>query len=333
MIIKHYELKKYLKKEINYFLFYGQNVGLIEDTINKDLKPFFSKNIFKYDESEILSNENNFKESLFNKSFFENDKLIIINRVTDKILDLIKQICEKKDENLKIILKSGILDKKSKLRNFFEKDKNLIIVPYYEDTTQSLLSLALDFFKKNNIKISSQNTNYIVEKSKGNRVNLNNELNKIKNFNKKNIPIELSEILKLTSSTEEFAISELTDYCLLKNKKKTINILNENNSSFEDNILIIKSLLYKLKRLKKLKTQIEKDINQDKVISSYKPPIFWKDKEIIKRQLNILSIDDIVNLIKKINNLELLIKKNSTLSNEITNNFILETIGHPNSLT
>ena len=333
MIIKHYELKKYLKKEINYFLFYGQNVGLIEDTINKDLKPFFSKNIFKYDESEILSNENNFKESLFNKSFFENDKLIIINRVTDKILDLIKQICEKKDENLKIILKSGILDKKSKLRNFFEKDKNLIIVPYYEDTTQSLLSLALDFFKKNNIKISSQNTNYIVEKSKGNRVNLNNELNKIKNFNKKNIPIKLSEILKLTSSTEEFAISELTDYCLLKNKKKTINILNENNSSFEDNILIIKSLLYKLKRLKKLKTQIEKDTNQDKVISSYKPPIFWKDKEIIKRQLNILSIDDIVNLIKKINNLELLIKKNSTLSNEITNNFILETIGNPNSLT
>ena len=121
MIIKHYELKKYLKKEINYFLFYGQNIGLIEDTINKDLKPFFSKNIFKYDESEILSNENNFKESLFNKSFFENDKLIIINRVTDKILNLIKKICEKKDENLKIILKSGILDKKSKLRNFFEK--------------------------------------------------------------------------------------------------------------------------------------------------------------------------------------------------------------------
>ena len=119
---------------------------------------------------------------------------------------------------------------------------------------------------------------------------------------------------------------------MLKNKK-TINILNENNSSFEDNILIIKSLLYKLKRLKKLKTQIEKDTNQDKVISSYKPPIFWKDKEIIKKKLNILSIDDIVNLIKKINNLELLIKKNSTLSNEITNNFILETIGHPNSLT
>ena len=118
MIIKHYELKKYLKKEINYFLFYGQNIGLIEDTINKDLKPFFSKNIFKYDESEILSNENNFKESLFNKSFFENEKLIIINRVTDKILDLIKQICEKKDENLKIILKSGILDKKSKLKFF-----------------------------------------------------------------------------------------------------------------------------------------------------------------------------------------------------------------------
>ena len=332
MIIKHYELKNNLEKEINYFLLYGQNTGLIEEIIDKYLKPSFSKNTFKYDESEILSDENNFKEGLFNKSFFEDDKLIIINRVSDKILNLIKDISEKEDKNVKIILKSGILDKKSKLRSFFEKSKNLIIIPFYEDTNQSLALLAQDFFKKNNIKISAQNINFIIERSKGNRINLNNELNKIKNFNKKSSPIELNDIIKLTSSAEEYSISELTDHCLLKNVKKTVNILNENSSSFENNILIIKSFLFKLKRLKKLKKEIKNNKNQDQVISSYKPPIFWKEKEIIKKQLNILSMHNINYLIKKIYNLELLIKKNSTLSNEITNNFILETIEQPNNL-
>ena len=76
MIIKHYELKNYLNKNINYFLFYGQNSGLIEESINNDLKPIFSKNIFQYEESEILTDIDNFREGIFNKSFFENDKLI-----------------------------------------------------------------------------------------------------------------------------------------------------------------------------------------------------------------------------------------------------------------
>ncbi len=324
MIIKHYELKNNLKDKNNYFLLYGQNSGLIEEIIDKDLKPIFSKNIFKYDESEILSDIDAFKEGLVNKSFFENDKLIIINRVSDKILDIVKEICDKKDENLKIILKSGILEKKSKLRNFFEKSKNLIIIPFYEDTHQSLLFLAQNFFKENKIKISSQNINYIIENSKGNRINLKNELEKIKNFSQKKLSIELNEIIKLTNLAENYNISELTDQCLAKNKKKTLNILNENNPSSEDNILILKNFLYKLKRLKKLKLELENKKNTDAVISSYKPPIFWKDKDMIKQQLKIWSLPQIKSLINKTNDMELLIKKNSQASNQIVNNFILE---------
>jgi len=324
MIIKHYELKNNLKGKNNYFLLYGQNSGLIEEIIDKDLKPFFSKNIFKYDESEILSNISAFKDGLVNKSFFENDKLIIINRVSDKILDIVKEICDKKDENLKIILKSGILEKKSKLRNFFEKSKNLIIIPFYEDTHQSLLFLAQNFFKENKIKISSQNINYIIENSKGNRINLKNELEKIKNFSQKKLSIELNEIIKLTNLAENYSISELTDQCLARNKKKTLNILNENNPSPEDNILILKNFLYKLKRLKKLKLELENKNNTDTVISSYKPPIFWKDKDIIKQQLKIWSLPQIKSLINKTNDTELLVKKNSQASNQIVNNFILE---------
>ena len=324
MIIKHYELKNNLKEKNNFFLLYGQNTGLIEEVIDKDLKPNFSKNIFKYDESEILSDISAFKEGLLNKSFFENDKLIIINRVSDKILDIIKEICDKKDENLKIILKSGNLEKKSKIRNFFEKSKNLIIIPFYEDTHQSLLFLAQNFFRENKIKISPQNINYIIENSKGNRINLKNELEKIKNFSQKKLSIELNEIIKLTNLAENYNISELTDQCLARNKKKTLNILNENNPSPEDNILILKNFLYKLKRLKKLKLELQNKKNTDAVISSYKPPIFWKDKDMIKQQLKIWSLPQIKSLINKTNNMELLIKKNFQASNQIVNNFILE---------
>ena len=324
MIIKHYELKNNLKGKNNFFLLYGQNSGLIEEIIDKDLKPIFSKNIFKYDESEILSDISAFKEGLFNKSFFENDKLIIINRVSDKILDIIKEIYDKEDENLKVILKSGNLEKKSKLRNFFEKSKNLIIVPFYEDTHQSLLFLAQSFFKENKIKISPQNINYIIENSKGNRINLKNELEKIKNFSQKKLSVELNEIIKLTNLAENYNISELTDQCLVRNRKKTLNILNENNPSPEDNILILKNFLYKLKRLKKLKIELENKKNTDAVISSYKPPIFWKDKDMIKQQLKIWSLPQIKSLINKTNDMELLIKKNFQASNQIVNNFILE---------
>ena len=324
MIIKHYELKNNLKGKSNFFLLYGQNSGLIEEIIDKDLKPIFSKNIFKYDETEILSDISAFKEGLFNKSFFENDKLIIINRVSDKILDIIKEIFDKEDENLKVILKSGNLEKKSKLRNFFEKSKNLIIVPFYEDTHQSLLFLAQSFFKENKIKISPQNINYIIENSKGNRINLKNELEKIKNFSQKKLSIELNEINKLTNLAENYNISELTDQCLARNRKKTLNILNENNPSPEDNILILKNFLYKLKRLKKLKIELENKKNTDDVISSYKPPIFWKDKDMIKQQLKIWSLPQIKSLINKTNDMELLIKKKFQASNQIINNFILE---------
>ena len=326
MIIKSYDLKNNLKKEVNIYLLYGQNTDLIDEIINKDIKKSFSDNFYNYEETEILSDKDNFKESIFNKSFFEKEKLIIINRATDKILDLIKDIVEKKDSDLKIILKSNILEKKSKLRNFFEKNNNLIIAPFYEDNYQTLLYLTQNFLRENKIKISTQNINYILEKAKGSRKNLRNELDKIKSFSLSKKLIEFDDLLKITSSAENYKISELTDQCLAKNRNKTINILNENISSIDDNILILKSFLYKLKRLKKLKEEIENKKNQDQALASYKPPIFWKDKDIIKKQLNTLSITDIKIFIKKVNELELLIKKNASLSNEITNNFIFETI-------
>tara|TARA_Y100000389_G_scaffold162902_1_gene165896 strand:- start:430 stop:1425 length:996 start_codon:yes stop_codon:yes gene_type:complete len=324
MIIKNFDLKKNLKKNINFYLLYGPNAGFIEETINNTFKPIFSKNIFNYDESEILLNINGFKESIFNKSFFDNEKLIIINRGSDKILSVLEDIINKGVSETTLIIKSNILEKKSRLRSFFEKNKDTIIVPFYEDNHQSLMSISQNFFREKKIKISPQNINYIVERSKGNRINLKNELEKIENFSKKKLSVELNEILKLTNLADNYSISELTDQCLARNKKKTLNILNENNPSSEDNILIIKTFLYKLKRLKKLKIELENKKNSDVVISSFRPPIFWKDKDIIKQQLKIWSISQIKSLINKTNSIELLIKKNSQLSSQIVNNFIME---------
>ena len=332
MIVKFYNLKKSLEKEINFYLLYGKNTGLIEDTINNILKPNFSKNIFYYDELEILSNLDSFKEKIFNISFFENDKLIIINRVSEKLLKIIQELIEQKTKDLKVIIKCGALEKKSKLRSFFEKNNETVIVPFYEDDNQTLMIIAQKFFKEKKIKIISENIKYIVRRSMGDRISLKNELEKIANYSQKKLTIGSKEILKLTNSNENYSISELTDQCLARNIKKTINILNENIPSIEDNILIIKSFLYKLKRLKKIKEELEIKKDQEQVISSFKPPIFWKDKEIIKQQLKTLSLNEIKLFIKKVNNLELMIKKNSQISNQIINDFILEKIKLPNNL-
>ena len=331
MIIKYFNLKNILKNQNNFYLLYGKNIGLIEDTINKTLKPIFSKNIFYYDEIEILSNPDAFKEKIYNSSFFENDKLIIISRGTDKLLNIIEELTAKKTKDLKIIIKSGILEKKSKLRSFFEKDSEKIIVPFYEDDHQTLMILAQNFFKQKKIKISTENINFIVKKTMGNRINLVNELEKIANYCQKKLTIGSDEILKLTNLAENYNFSELVDCCLAKKKKKTIDILNDNNTSNEDNILIIKTFLYKLKRLKKLKKELEIKKNPDVVITSFKPPIFWKDKDVVKQQLSVWSVNQIQSLIKKINDLELLVKKNSQISNQLINDFILEKLDSTNS--
>lgn len=325
MITKYYDLKKINKKNLNYFLFYGPNMGLIEETINTTFKPIFSKNIYNYDEIEILNNTSNFYADVLNRSFFENDKLIIISRVTDKIYEIIKKVIEGKTENIKIILKTGNLEKKSKIRNFFEKQKNLIITAFYEDTYQTLFQITQNFLRERKINISNEIRNLIIERSRNNRINLTNELEKIALlYFKKNKTVNLKDVQKLTNLVKNYDYSEIVDCYLLENKKKTIYILNENKLNVEDDILILKSFFFKLKRLKKLKKKLGKNNNIEEVLNTFKPAIFWKEKEIVKQQLKIRSLSNINKLLKKINNLELVIKKNSQLSRQIVSNFILE---------
>jgi len=326
MIIKSYELETFKIQNIDYFLFYGPNTGLIEEIINKVFKPIFTKNIINYDEGELLDNIHSFKEMIFNKSFFDDKKFIIINRASNKILNIIQELIDSKITDLKIIIKAGALEKKSKLRDYFEKHKSTVITAFYEDNYRSLQSMVQKIFKEKKINISNEIINLIIERSKGNRINITNEIQKILSYTKSNNKINLEDVLKLTNLVENYSISELVDQNLVKNKKRTINILNENNLNSDENILIIRTFLNKLKRLKKIKIDLNKNKNIDQVLSSSRPLIFWKDKDIIKQQLNKYSLSDIKLLIHKVNNLELIIKKNNQISDQILNNFILENL-------
>ena len=331
MIIKSHELETFKIQNIDYFLFYGPNTGLMEEIINKIFKPTFTKNIINYEEGELLDNIHSFKEMVFNKSFFDDEKFIIINRASNKILNIIQELIDSKITDLKMIIKTGKLEKKSKLRDYFEKHKSTVITAFYEDNYRSLQSMVHKIFKEKKINISNEIINLIIERSKGNRINITNEIQKILSYAERHNKINLEDVIKLTNLAENYSVSELVDQNLAKNKKKTINILNENNLNSDENILIIRTFLNKLKRLKKIKIDLNQNKNIDQVLSSSRPVIFWKDKDIIKQQLNKYSFSDIKLLINKVNNLELIIKKNNQISDQILNNFILENLISTNS--
>ena len=324
MIVKYFDLKKKNIDQNNFFLLYGNNLGLIQETVEKILIPKLTKNLFKYEEKEILKNVENFKEEIFNKSFFENEKLIILNRVSEKILGLIHELVEANIKDLYFIILSKSLDKKSKLRNFFEKNKLTICVPFYEDNNETLSQIVDKFMKEKNISISRELVNLIAEKARGDRINLKNELIKIDNYTLNRKKLDITDIVKITNLSENYSISELVDNCLSKNKTKILKILNENKFNSEDCVLILRTFLIKLKRLIQLQENINlKNQNIDTVISSYKPPIFWKEKEIVKRQMTMLNYEKTKDLISKTMEIELLVKKNPQISLNITTDFVI----------
>ena len=323
MIIKSFELNKIKLNDYKFYLLYGDNEGLKEETIKSLFEKEYPDKIQRYEEKEILDNINNFFNSVLTKSFFDNEKLIIINRTTDKIREIVEELLEKNPEDLKIILNSKNLEKKSTLRKFFEKEKSIICVPFYEDNNQTLNSIISLFFRNKKIPISQQLINILIERSRGDRKNLNNELRKIESYSLNKKKINLEEIIKLTNLADNYSASELVDHSLAKNTRKTVTILNENNYSDEDNIIIIRTLLAKLKRLVKIYELVDEKNNIEQAISACKPPIFWKDKPLVAQQIKSWNKNNLKNLIYKTNEIELLIKKNSAIAKNILSNFII----------
>jgi len=331
MIIKSYELKKLDINKKKYVLFYGVNEGAKTEEIKKIISLNKNITITSYDEKEILDSSEIFYNNIFSKSLFDDKKVIIIKRATDKILKIIEEIIEKNITDISLIFNSDNLDKKSKLRSLFEKNKKLVCVPFYADTPDTLSKITYNFFKEKKISISQANINLIVNKCNGDRGVLKNELLKIEFFCQNKKEISSDNLLKLVNLVENHSISELIDNCLAKNEKKTMSLLNENNFNSEDCIIITRTFLNKSKRILKLSKeyQINKDLN--KTIASARPPIFWKDKDVVKEQLRVWSLRQIQSLIKNVIHLELLVKKNSQISSHLVNDFILEKLVQSNN--
>jgi len=330
MIIKSYEVQKNQTNlsKYNFFLLYGENFGL-----KKDLKDIIKlaigqKNegleILSIYESEIINNEENFYNSIYSGSLFSNKKIIIISEATDKIIKKINNINDSNAENVFLIFISGILEKKSKLRNFFETNKKTICIPCYLDSPKDLEIIAKSELRKNNISLSNEVINLLIEKSNCDRGNLKNEIEKIKAYllNKKNI--KLSEIKSLINFSGDYKSDILVNECLCGNILQYKKIISELYINTVNQILLFRILSNKVQRLLHIKKQEEKSNNIEDIINTSKPPIFWKEKSIVKKQLSIWNLSDLKKIISEINNTEYLCKKNSQVSKAIFFNFFLK---------
>ena len=330
MIIRSYELKKNLTsaKGSNFYLLYGENFGL-----KKELKNFISNTIKEKNqnteiltlyENEVIEKEENFYNYIYSGSLFSEKKIIIIYDASDKLINKIDDIYEEFPETTYLIILSQNLEKKSKLRNFFEKNKKTYCIPCYEDNEKDLEIIAQHELKKDNLTLSREIINLLIEKSNADRNNLRNEIEKIKSFlfNKKNINIE--EIKKLINFSGDYKSEIFVNECLCGNTIKYRKIISEMYSNTVNQILLFRILGNKIQRLLRIKEQKNISNNFDNLINEARPPIFWKEKPLVKKQLNIWSLKDLRKIIDDINKIELLCKKNSQISNSIFFNFFSE---------
>ena len=325
MIIKNFELKKLDKIDYNLILLYGENEGFKQKIINDFFIKSFEGEIQKYEEEEVFINYNEFIANLLNKSFFSDKKLLILSRTSEKILKFIDEIILKDIKDLTIIINSKTLEKKSKLRTFFEKDENCACIPFYEDDERTLHQISSNFFSEHKISISREMINLIIERCRGDRQNLFNEIEKISSLLLSKKKITTEDVIKLTNLAENYSISELADNCLAKNTNKVNKILNENKFSSDECILILRTLLFKTKRLLELSRKNIQNKNVEQTISSSRPPIFWKDKQIVKNQIMNWKVNEVENLIINIKNLEIDVKKHASSSLNLVLDFILNT--------
>ena len=324
MILKYFELNKLSFSNTNFILLHGKNDGYKNEEIKKIAKNL-KKKITSYDEKQVIDNTEDFYESNLNKSLFEDEKIILINRCTDKIIKVIEELIDRNINDTIFILKSEVLEKKSKLRNFFEKSKSqLVSIAFYSDNFETLFKIAQQALKNKKISLSNESMNVLINRCASDRKNLLNEIEKIELYSKNREKISNEEILKLINLSENYSINELINSCLVKNPRKLFNILNENIYSNDDCIIIIRTLLKKAKNLLNLVSQFQQNKNIEKTVNDAKPPIFWKEKNIIKEQINLWSIEKLKKLIVEINDIEFQIKKNSINAKNFTTNFLLD---------
>ena len=327
MIIKSYEVQKNKSNlsKYNFFLLYGENLGLKKD-IRKFIKTGIEQGsnnaeiLFLY-EDEILDDEENYYNLIYTGSLFSNKKIITIYEATDKIIKKISDIYDKYPENVFLIIFSGILEKRSKLRNFFEANKKAICIPCYLDSEKDLEVIAQLELKKNNIMLSQEAINLLIEKSNSDRNNLRNEIGKIHSYSLNKKKLELADIISLINFSGDYKSDIFINECLCGNITQYKKIISELYVNTVNQILLLRILSNKIQRLIKIKAKENESNNVDNLINAIKPTVFWKEKPLLKKQLSIWSLNNLKKIIDEINNIELLCKKNPQISKVIFFNF------------
>ena len=339
MIAKSYEVLQNISKFLNYnmFLFYGENFGLkneIQQLIKNKIKQEDSKvEYLSLYENDITENKENFYNTIYSGSLFSNKKVIIIKNCTDKIINQMEELSEKKLEGVLVVISADVLDKKSKLRNLFEKNTQTLCVPCYADNTRDLELVALKILKENNITASKEIINLLIEKSNNDRGNLRNEIEKIKSFAVDKKKLEIDEIKSIINFSGEYKSDSLINECLCGNILQYKKILSEIYSNTINQIFLLRILSNKIHKLLSMK-EVEKNYsNIDNLLSASRPPIFWKDKPIVKKQLTIWNFNDLKKINNEIDNTELLCKKNPQLSKVIFFNFFTKICKKANSFS
>ena len=326
MLIKSYEI---LKKDLNFlnsFLIYGENTGLKQDIVKSVIELKEKKNIkykqFKFEEEEIIKNQNDFFNLIFSGSLFDKKKVIFVNRTTDRLFNLISEISKKDIKDILIFFEADQLEKKSKIRNLFEKDKNLVCIACYQDNNFDLIKIINDEIKQTKIKLSTESINLLIERASGDRNNLRNEINKLKSFALDKQMVSYDQVKELTNMVGNYQNDYIVNICLNGDKKKLNKILRENNFSFEDFLILLKIFSKKIHRLLKIKIFNRLEKNLDQIFNQIRPPIFWKEKEDVKKQVRLWNEKKLNLIIKKINEIELNCKKNHELATNITLDFL-----------
>ena len=327
MIAKSYEIKNRISNFLKYnlFLFYGENDGLKKDIVESIKSEVKIKNpnieFSSLYESNINDNKESFYNSIFSGSLFSNKKIITINNGTDKIIKEINDISDKCPENIFIIILSNILEKKSKLRNFFETSTKTLCIPCYPDNEKDLEIIAKTELKKNNITLSSESMNVLIEKSNFDRGNLKNEIEKIKSYALDKKKLETDEIKLLINLSGDYKSDSLINECLCGNILQYKKILSQMYLNTINQVFLLRILSNKVHRLLNIKKDEKKYNNVDSLVNSIKPSIFWKEKPSVKKQISIWSTQDLNETIDEINNIEILCKKNPQISKIIFFNF------------
>ena len=295
-------------------LFYGVNEGL-KKYFKKKIKDLNkNKLIINYNQDELISKNDLLINETRNNSLFEDEKIILIENGSDKIFSILQLVLEKLENN-KIYIFSEPLDKKSKLRNFYEKAKDNLAVPCYEDDQVSLKKIILKELK-NFQNLSPKNINLILESCGTDRIKLYNELNKISLYFINN-KIEDEKLEKLLNDSVNNEFNELKDAAINGNKNMTNKLLSNTTLDSEKNMLCLAIINQRLNKLNELSDNFEKDKNLEAALNKLKPPIFWKDKPLFLAQRKNWNKKKLITALKKTYEVEFALKTNTYLDKNL----------------